>query len=175
MRNGVSSYKQYCRLPAVSRRRVTLTVALAAALLTGAWQGLDSGLPGEPSPALARLFTPPHAPAGSYDVRVLRGGIAQARQALWDAVNGGTTGGTGAESWRIQELDPLDVFGETGTYPRTRVARLYTGRRASVVRVPIERHGSTMAAVTLVSPYPDPTISRLEPGTMIIVLHLPVK
>ncbi len=69
-------------------------------------------------------------------------------------------------------MDPLEAFGEAGTYPRTTVARLYTGTRAQVVRFPIERNGRTVAAVTLISPYPDPTLSRLEPGTLAIILHV---
>jgi hypothetical protein len=52
------------------------------------------------------------------------------------------------------------------------VARLYTGRKANVVRIPVERHGRTIAAVTLISPHPDPTLSRLEEGTLVIVLNL---
>jgi hypothetical protein len=52
------------------------------------------------------------------------------------------------------------------------VARLYTGRKARVVRIPVERQGRTIAAITLISPHPDPTLSKLEEGTMVIVLNL---
>jgi hypothetical protein len=34
------------------------------------------------------------------------------------------------------------------------------------------RQGRSIASVTLISPYPDPTFSRIEPGTLVIVLRL---
>jgi len=69
-------------------------------------------------------------------------------------------------------MDSLEAFGTAGLYDRSKVARLYAGRRVSVVRAPIERDGRTIAAVTLISPYPDATLTRLEPGTMVIVLRV---
>ena len=90
-------------------------------------------------------------------------------------LGGRGTPGAGASrrgARRCSRLDPLEAFGEAGTYDQTTVARLYTGRKAKVVRIPVERDGRTVAAVTLISPYPDPTLSRLEEGTMVIVLHL---
>jgi len=103
---------------------------------------------------------------------VLDMGIEKARQAVWEMAAADGRAPANAESWPVRKIDPLEAFGEAGAYPRTTVARLYTGVRAQVVRAPIERNGRTVAAVTLISPYPDPTLSRLEPGTMIIVLHL---
>ena len=67
-------------------------------------------------------------------------------------------------------MDPLEAFGTAGAYDRSKVARLYTGGRVSVVRGPVERGGKVVAAVTLISPYPDPTLSRLEKGTLVILL-----
>jgi hypothetical protein len=98
------------------------------------------------------------------------GGIERTRQAVL-AARRPTDSGTAAIP-PVTEMDPLQAFGEAGSYQRTTVARLYGGLKAKVVRIPIEREGRTVAAVTLVSPYPDPTLSRLEPGTMAIVLHL---
>jgi hypothetical protein len=180
MRNGVSFYKQYCRLGPESRRPASWTAWLFIVLgASGVWTRGTRGaelpaLPGAPAAALARLFTPVHAPSGAYQVRVVGAGIEEARQAVWKATMAGeaSDGATGAQAWRVQELEPLEAFGTAGTYPRTTVARLYTGRRASVVRGPVTRAGRTVAAVTLISPYPDPTLSRLDEGTLIIVLDV---
>jgi hypothetical protein len=103
---------------------------------------------------------------------VLPMGVEKARQAVWEAARSAGQAPPRADSWPIRKSDPLDAFGEAGTYPRTTVARLYAGTRADIVRAPIESDGRTVAAVTLISPYPDPTLSRLEPGTMVIVLYL---
>jgi hypothetical protein len=36
----------------------------------------------------------------------------------------------------------------------------------------VEQGGKVVAAVTLFSPYPDATLSRLETGTMVIMLRI---
>jgi hypothetical protein len=36
----------------------------------------------------------------------------------------------------------------------------------------VERGGKVVAAVTLISPYPDATLSRLEKGTLVIVINV---
>ncbi len=71
-------------------------------------------------------------------------------------------------AWAVEETDPLSAFGEAGLYDRTKVARLYVGIRARVARGPLLRDGRTVASVTLVSPYPDASLTRLERGTLII-------
>ena len=42
----------------------------------------------------------------------------------------------------------------------------------SVVRGPVEHGGKVVAAVTLISPYPDATLSRLEKGTLVITVNV---
>ncbi len=151
---------------------LTLALAVGSAVIQGARaQAEPPGFlpPGTASPALARLFTPRHAPAGAFELTVLDAGIERARQEVLRAA--GQVAGS-ADLPPVHKIDPLDAFGEAGSFDRTTVARLYTGRRARVVRIPIERGGRTIAAVTLVSPYPDATLSHLEEGTMVIVLHL---
>jgi hypothetical protein len=185
MRNSVSFYKQYRRRHRVSSDRVAgaemaavglVLWALAAALAARTVeppgrQVVAFTVPGTAAPALARLFTPRHAPAGAYEVTVLDGTIEQARATVLAAAREDTTPARG-EPPPVRELDPLQAFGEAGSYPQTTVARLYTGRKARVVRIPVERNGRTVAAVTLVSPYPDPSLSRLVEGTLLIVLHI---
>jgi hypothetical protein len=186
MRNGVSFYKQYCWRPGVSSGGIGRAgLALAGLVLWAALPAVPSartaessreqaaafGAPGTASPGLARLFTPRHAPAGAFEVTVLDGNIERARAVVLAAAREGTSPAAGNPP-PVLELDPLQAFGEAGSYQHTTVARLYTGRKARVVRIPVERNGRTVAAVTLISPYPDPTLSRLEEGTMLILLHL---
>src|SRR5215208_15457 len=74
-------------------------------------------------------------------------------------------------AWTPAALLPLDAFSQTGTYDRSKLARLYGSKRASVARGP---RGSAGASEiwTLISPYPSRDIDRLEPGTMLIVLNV---
>jgi hypothetical protein len=155
-------------------------VALVAALLAfssaapatlAAGQAQDLQPPGTPAPALARLFTPLQAPVGAYTVTVLADGIDAALARVKQALAPGASAANPAGSWQVQQLDPLEAFGTAGTYDRSKVARLYAGRRVSVVRGPVERGGKVVAAVTLISPYPDATLSRVEKGTLVIILR----
>lgn len=76
-------------------------------------------------------------------------------------------------AWEPLALLPLDAFGQTGQYDRWAVLRLYGARRARVARGPRARDGRVMESWTLISPYPDATLQRLEPGTLLIVLRMP--
>ena len=76
-------------------------------------------------------------------------------------------------AWQAQALLPLDAFGQTGTYDRWAVLRLYGAQRARVARGPRTRDGRVVESWTLISPYPDATLQRLEPGTLLIVLRAP--
>ena len=75
-------------------------------------------------------------------------------------------------AWRAQPLLPLDAFGQTGRYDRGRLVRLYGARRPRVARGPAGQGSEVTEAWSLVSPYPDPALQRLEPGTLLIVLSL---
>ena len=59
------------------------------------------------------------------------------------------------------------IVGAAGPYDRARLARLYGGTRVRVVRGWAETAGH-FESVTLLSPYPDPDLTRLQPGTMVI-------
>ena len=179
MRNGVSFLKQYPPGPRLSSIYRAIAVVSALLLSTSARpeaaaaavaQGFEP--PGAPAPALARLFTPLQAPTGAYRVTVLTEGIDGALEQVKKALAADASAGGPAGSWQVRQMDPLEAFGTTGGYDRSKVARLYTGRRVSVVRGPVERDGKVVAAVTLISPYPDATLSRLEKGTLVIVLRV---
>src|SRR5262249_2769114 len=72
-------------------------------------------------------------------------------------------------AWPGEQVAPVDALGTAGGYDRAAVARLYGALRPTVARGWIRR-GGELESVTLVSPVPDPTATRLEPGTLIIRL-----
>ena len=60
-----------------------------------------------------------------------------------------------------------------GTYDRFKLARLFGSHRPDVARGPHGRRGLVEESWTLMSPYPSPDLSQLEPGTLLIVLRVP--
>ena len=76
-------------------------------------------------------------------------------------------------SWTARPLLPFEAFGQSGAYDRARLARLYGARRAQVARGPRQQGGTVVESWTMISPYPDPALTRLEAGTLLIVLRLP--
>lgn len=100
-------------------------------------------------PRLAALFVPVRPVAGHYDVCAVPDPI----EAVAD------------RGWTIDRLEPLDAFGAAGSYDRSRVSRLYGGLRPQVAHGWRQR-GSQFESITLISPYPDPTLSHLERGTL---------
>ena len=104
-------------------------------------------------PVLTALFTPLRPQVGRYEVCVTT-----------DAIEG-----VAEHAWKIEALEPLDAFGIAGPYDRFAVARLYGGRRVQVAHGWHE-DGDRFESITLLSPYPDASLTRLMPGTMIIKL-----
>jgi hypothetical protein len=91
--------------------------------------------------------------------------IASALRALDDDARPG--------SWNVQRLGAGDAFGAEGSYNRIRLAVLVGGRRLDVARGSIRDADGAVTAFTLISPYPDPELRELKPGTMTIVFHVP--
>jgi hypothetical protein len=112
--------------------------------------------------ALTRLFTPRAAPEGSYHVYVSSSAVEKIAGLLKGAAKNGAGG------WTVQQMDPLDVFGTAGDYDELAVARLYVGHRPRVARGPVLENGRVVASIWLISPYPDPALTHLEKGTLII-------
>lgn len=140
------------------RNGVNPTTQAAAVLLivAGVWLGAQSSENRRVEscdPVLTRLFAPLHPRLGHYEVCTSRRPLA----ALADV------------QWRIEGLSPLDAFGSAGAYDRATVSRLYGGRQARVARGWRDVDGA-FQSITLVSPYPDASLTRLEPGTLIIRL-----
>jgi hypothetical protein len=75
-------------------------------------------------------------------------------------------------AWTPQAVIPYDAFGLSGSYNRWKVAGLYRSRRAQVARGPRVEQGQT-ESWTLIAPYPDTALERLEPGTLILVVRVP--
>jgi hypothetical protein len=107
-------------------------------------------------PALTALFTPIRPSLGRYDVCTTPDPLERVAER------------DGELQFRASEmLDPLDAFGSAGPYNRAALARLYIGMRVRVARG-WAQHGDRFESATLLSPYPDATLTRLVPGTMMI-------
>ena len=102
-------------------------------------------------PALTALFTPARPRLGHYEVCTTDEPIESVAE----------------RGWAIEPLDPLDAFGGAGPYDRFAISRLYGGRRARVAHG-WRQSGDTFESITLISPYPDSSIEKLQPGTMIV-------
>lgn len=119
--------------------------------------------------ALTRLFTPRTVPKDTYGVYVTDAGVDKVAAAFRAVASSSRVQG----AWVMQEMDPLSAFGEAGIYDRAKVARLYLGIRARVARGPIIQQGRTVASITLVSPCPDASLTKLQRGTLIIEFRIP--
>jgi len=113
-------------------------------------------------PGLAARFTPVHAGIGVYQACATPMSI---NELLAD--NAVLSRGDRFTYTPEELLEPLDAFGRAGSYDPAALVRLYTGRRVRVVRGWLERNGR-IESRTLLSPYPDSTMSRLNPGTLVI-------
>jgi hypothetical protein len=76
-------------------------------------------------------------------------------------------------SWHARSVGPIDAFGQSGPYNRWTVARVYGSTPALVARGPRSQNGVVVESWTLISPYPDPALSHLEAGTLLIVGRVP--
>jgi hypothetical protein len=125
---------------------------------------LSLALPGwVETPVYTRLFTPPRLPAGTYRTYTSPRPIDELARDLQQGAPG---------SFEPQWVSPGDGFGQSGGYNRWQVARLFGARRVRVARGPRVENGRVIETWTLVSPYPDPELQRLQPGTLLIVLSL---
>jgi hypothetical protein len=76
-------------------------------------------------------------------------------------------------AWQARPTLPWDAFGQAGGYDRSAMARVYGARQRRVARGARMEDFRVVESWTLVGPYPDPTLRRLETGTILIVLRLP--
>ncbi len=106
-------------------------------------------------PALAAAFTPLHPQLGRYEVFTSSEPLSVVIQEV------------GKGGWKVEMLAPLEAFGNAGSYDKSALARLYGGRRVSVSRGWIQQNGR-FESLTLISPYPDASLSHLNQGTLIL-------
>jgi len=109
-------------------------------------------------PVLARLFTPLHPQSGGYEVCTDAAPLNEASAAARR---------DGFHLGPVEELEPLDAFGTSGTYDRAALVRLYGGQRVKVSRG-WRQADDEFESVSLISPYPDASLTRLQPGTLVI-------
>ena len=148
-------------------RRVTpIVLLLAAASLASVGQG---GGVWQPAPEYLPLFAPAGPRRNAYETFVSSVGLDAVLKRLQSEP--GVLAPPGA--WEPKAELPFDAFGQTGRYDRWRLAEVYGARRARVARGPRGAGTHVTEVWTLVSPYPDPSLTRLEPGTLLIVLRLP--
>jgi hypothetical protein len=116
---------------------------------------------------LARMFTPLTAPTGTYEVTTTTRAIGELSATLKACDPAPSPG-----AWEITRPEVHDAFGEAGIYDHARLAQLFGGKRLQVVRGTLT-HGAVHDAYTLISPYPDATLTEIHQGTLVIVLHVP--
>ena len=109
-----------------------------------------AGAPMTCDPAFTALFTPIRPHIGHYEV-------CTTPAPLGDADG--------------EALEALDAFGTAGPYDRPKLARLYGGTRARVTRSWSDENGE-IVSITRISPYLDPSFTRLIPGTLEIRLRI---
>jgi hypothetical protein len=147
------------------RRVMLIVLILTVAGVAPAGQG-DAAW--QKAPEYLALFAPAGPRRDAYETFVSRLDLDAVLQRL--QTESGVLAPPGA--WEAKPELPFDAFGQTGRYDRWKLAELYGARRARVARGP-RGDGTRVTEVwTLVSPYPDPTLTRLEPGTLLIVLRV---
>lgn len=148
-------------------KRVLVGAVLAVATVAAAGTETPPGQ-WQPSPAHLKLFAPRGEREGAYrsyvsplDLRTVLRNLATDSSLLRPP-----------GAWSPAAMLAQDAFGQTGSYDRSKLSRLYGATRADVARGPRASGNGATEAWTLISPYPDPDMQHLEAGTMLIVLDL---
>jgi hypothetical protein len=147
--------------------RWAATGAVALALLMGSAAAQPNG-PWREAPEFVSLFAPVGPRASVYRGYISPLDLDAALRLIRADPSLSRTQG----AWEPQPLPPLDAFGRAGAYDRSKVVRLYGSRRPVVARGVRAGGGGIVEAWTLISPYPDAALQRLEPGTLLLVLRL---
>jgi hypothetical protein len=120
------------------------------------------------APAHLALFAP-RAESTSYRTGTSTLSLDQVLTALADDDSLGRPPG----AWQPRHELPQDAFGDGGAYNRWALRRLYGAVQPRVARGPRIVNGQTTEAWILISPFPDPSFTRLEPGTLRIIVAIP--
>jgi len=144
-------------------------VAAALALFCAAVVAVRAAPAWREAPEFLPLFAPPAPRSAAYRVRVVEADLDTVLRQL--SADPALLRAPGA--WGVRLLAPVDALGKGGTYDRWKVTRLYGAARARVARGARIEDGRVVESWSLISPYPDPTLRKLERGTLLIVLRLP--
>ena len=142
---------------------------LGIVLLSGMAAAAQSGVPWREAPEYARVLAPSGDRAAAYRVYVSALDI----QATLDLLDADTTLVRAPGAWQPRPVSAIDAFGQAGGYNRSTMVRVYGSRQPQVARGARRAGGRVVESWTLISPYPDAGLSRLEPGTLLVVLRLP--
>ena len=122
---------------------------------------------GSPDATLTRRFTPQSVAPGTYVVHRSDRSLDVVAAALRAQDPAPAPG-----AWKPERQDALDAFDAASRADRFRIAELYVGIHPRVARGSL-RHNGRRVAYTLISPYPDATLTQLLPGTLVIVFNVP--
>jgi hypothetical protein len=139
---------------------------MALAWLIAAFLGIPAGF--TESAEYVPLFTPRGVARGTYRTYTSEGDL----DTVLAAIRRDPSLSTGSGSFEPRSVLASEAFGQSGGYNRWKLALLYGAKRTRVARGPRVESGRVIEAWTLVSPYPDAQLERLEPGTLLIVLRL---
>jgi hypothetical protein len=142
---------------------ITILVLVSAIPAAG-----QMGAPWRETPAHVVLFAPAGDRAAFYRAYAAPLDLDAALSRL-----GHTAATERAGEWMPHPTAPTDAFGQAGRYDRTALVRLYGPRQPRVARGARLEQGRVTESWTLISPYPDPSMRRLEQGTLLLVLRLP--
>lgn len=120
------------------------------------------------APEYVELFAPP-AGRTAYRAFVSPRPLAEALSSIMDEPSLLHPPG----AWRPRSLAARDAFGESGPYNRWDLTRLYVSRTVAVARGPRGSGSRADESWMLFSPYPDRTMSALQPGTLLLVVQVP--
>lgn len=143
-------------------------MAAPVVVLSLAVVSIDAPGLGRRDEPLRRLFTPLHAPAGTFEAYVTGEPIDRVARRLAQ-LNPSPQSGA---SWIIRRVDVSEAFGSASRFDRYQVLRLYGGIRPRLARGPILQDGRVVASATLISPFPDSSLEHLQIGTLIVLLRL---
>lgn len=143
-------------------------VYLLLLLLSGP-AAAQEAVPWREAPEFVPIFAPRGPRAEAYRVSV----TALDLDTVLKRLTGDATLLRPPGAWMARSVAPLDAFGQTGAYDRWALVRLYGARGPRVARGPRAVDGRVTESWTLISPYPDATLQRLEAGTLLIVLRVP--
>jgi hypothetical protein len=143
--------------------------ALVALFLLSGTLSAQLAEPWQESPAFVTLFAPAGDRSAAYRAYISPLDLDATLSRLAGTATLMRTPG----AWEPHAAAPADAFGQAGRYDREKLARLYGAQQPRVARGSRTEGGRITETWTLISPYPDAGLRRLERGTLLLVLRLP--